>query len=62
MSESFFKVRGWKLVKSKGCFEYKYIEHENNGHGGRRTALSLGDHFQTNRSYLNDVIKHLKDW
>ena len=48
-------------MKSKGCFEYKYIEYENNGHGGRRTALSLGDHFQTNRSYLNDVIKHLKD-
>lgn len=54
MSESFFKVRGWKLVKSKGCFEYKYIEYENNGHGGRRATLSLRD--QTNRSYLNDVI------
>lgn len=54
MSESFFKVRGWKLVKSKGCFEYKYIEYENNGHGGRRTTLSFRD--QTNRSYLNDVI------
>lgn len=41
-------------MKSKGCFEYKYIEYENNGHGGRRTTLSLRD--QTNRSYLNDVI------
>ena len=40
-------------MKSKGCFEYKYIEYENNGHGGR-TTLSLRD--QTNRSYLNDVI------